>query len=413
MKAISNVTVPKPQVILAHPGTQYAPHLARELSSHGLLHRFWTGFALAKNGLIGKFLNLVPGGTKRCLGIRLLEIPSCKLITKPLLDWQARNAVRFLEGETVYFERNRRFQEAIPDREILTADIVVGFDTSSWLLAGRVKKLKRVFVLDQSIGHPAVKERIFAELRARFPAWSATAPKKIPELMEVESVEHDLADVIVAPSGFVKETLVSEGVEAAKIRVIPFGTDLQVFKPPVKRVGGQNGIPVVFLFVGGLTARKGLPVLLAAWKQLALIEAELWLVGSGEIPFRESVGLPSSIKVLGTKSRIEVASLMQGSDVFVFPSFFEGLAQVQIEALATGLPVIGTHESGASDVIKSGHNGLIVPAGDVDALANAIQSLALDHQLRLQMQDAAVQRRVDLSWTVYGDRWAFLLDSLR
>lgn len=337
-----------------------------------------------------------------------MQVSSSKLRTLPLLDWLARKAARSGGEEAAFFERNRRFQEAIPDREILATDVVIGFDTSAWLLGRRAKVMKRKFILDQSIGHPAAKERIFESLRQRFPEWSTSAPKKSAEIVAVEREEHGLADVIVVPSDFVKQTLVAEGVDASKIRIIPFGTDLTLFHPPEKR-GGKT---VVFLFVGGLTARKGLPVLLAAWRQLALPDAELWLVGSGSLPMSESATLPPTVKVLGPQGRQEVAALMRQADVFVFPSFFEGLAQVQIEAQATGLPLIATHEAGAADLIQEGSTGFLIRAGDVESLAERIQRLAQNASLRQQMQQSALVARDRLSWRIYGERWSTLLKEI-
>lgn len=401
-----------PQVLLVHPGTQYAPHLARELSERGLLRRFWTGFALAGKGWGGRLISRSPSAIRNRLGNRMVDVHSRQLRTLPLLDWRARKAVPTIGEEAAFFERNRRFQEAIPDREIRDASAVIGFDTSAWLLGRRAKSLQRRFILDQSIGHPAAKERIFESLRQRFPAWSTSAPKKADEIQAVEREEHELADAIVAPSEFVKQTLSTEGVEPSKIHVIPFGTDLSLFHPPDKRDGGSGGKPLVFLFVGGLTARKGLPVLLAAWRSLDLPAAELWLVGSGQLPAEEKATLPPTVKILGPKGRADVAALMREADVFVFPSFFEGLAQVQIEAMATGLPVIGTHESGAGGLVRNGVDGEIVPAGDETALADAMRTLATDHDLRRRMQAAAVAKRAQLGWNIYGDRWAALLTTL-
>lgn len=357
-------------------------------------------------------MNLCPTGVRARLENRVVNIPGTQLRTLPLLDWRARKAARSIGDEAAFFERNRRFQEAVPDSEIHDADVMIGFDTSAWLLGRRARKARRKFILDQSIGHPVAKERVFENLRQRFPTWTTSAPKKSAEIQAVEREEHELADAIVAPSEFVKRTLVTEGVSAEKIHIIPFGTDLAVFHPPEKRDGGRDGKPVVFLFVGGVSARKGVPVLLAVWRLLDLTDVELWVVGSGSLPADESAKLPATVKILGPKSRNKVAALMRAADVFVFPSFFEGLAQVQIEALATGLPVIGTHESGAGGLVKSGENGEIVPAGDEQALADAMRRLAMDHKLRHRLQTASLAKREELAWNIYGDRWAALLTAI-
>ncbi len=398
-------------VLLTHPGTQYAPHLACELASRGMLSRFWTGFAIAGLGWGERLLSVAPSPLRRRLSNRVVKIAGHQLRTRPWLDWGARRRARTAGEEAAFFERNRRFQQGIPDSEICNAELVIGFDTSSWLLARRAKQMggKR-FILDQSIGHPSAKERIFTELRQRFPAWSTSAPLKAAEMVATEREEHELADVIVVPSQFVKETLVVEGVDERKIRIIPFGTDLDLFRPAAERQ--QKSGPVVFLFVGGLSARKGVPVLLEAWRRWNPSGAELWLAGPGEIPADEQAGLPVSVKVLGPKGRAEVAALMQKADVFVFPSFFEGLAQVQIEAQACGLPLIATRESGATELIADGRAGILVPAGDADALATAMQRLAADPALRAEMRANAMVGRERLSWRNYGDQWASLISEV-
>lgn len=398
------------RVLLAHPGTQYARHLATELQARGCLHRFWTGLVLPEFGWIGSLLRLCPSILGKYFSNRIaIGLPGSRVRNLPLIELRARRALSSHDAEAVYFKRNNDFQEAIPDSEIQGADVVVGYDTSSWILARRAKDLGKCFILDQSIGHPAEKEKVFEGLRGRFPGWSTSVPKKDRVLLECEREEHDLADLIVVPSDFVKETLILEGVNAAKIRVIPFGTNLGLFHPPHETKAAERE-KTVFLFVGGLTARKGVPVLLEAWRRLSLDHDELWLVGCGEIPAGERQTLPTTVKLLGQKSPAEVASLMRQADVFVFPSFYEGLAQVQVEAMASGLPVISTREAGASGLVKEGINGFIVPAGDADALAGRMRQLAADPSLRLQMRQAAVTCRDELSWRVYGQKWADMLN---
>lgn len=400
-----------PSVLLVHPGTQYAPHLARELDARGLLHRFWTGLAIAEDGWVAGLLKMAPEGLRKRLAQRRVGVPSGRLRTLPRLDWQACKAARSVGDELAFFDRNRRFQEAVPDSELSAASVVVGFDTSSWILARRARALGKRFILDQSIGHPAAKERVFESVRQRFPAWSVSVPQKSAEMLAVEREEHALADVIVVPSDFVKQTLVGEGVEAGKIRTIPFGTDLDVFHPPASLHRHQDS-PCGFLFVGGISARKGVPELLRAWAEAGLAKAELWLAGPGTIPDSEAHLVSARVKVLGRLNRSELAETLRRADVFVFPSHFEGLAQVQIEAQCSGLPVIGTRESGATELVTEGENGFLVHAGDTTTLAERMTRLANSPQLRQSMSQAALACRNQRSWKVYGERWAALLSEL-
>jgi starch synthase len=397
------------RVLVAHPGTQYSLHLAGQLHRHGLLYRFWTGFALAELGVIGWFMRRLPGQLRQRVATRVLrDVAPCKLRTLPWLEWRSQCAIRRDNAEGVLHDRNRRFQQSIPDREIRMSDVVVGFDTSSWILAERAKALGKYFILDQSIGHPLAKEQVYARVRSLYPEWSHSVPRKDDALVAVERLEHALADAIVVPSTFAAETLRDHGVPPGKLRVIGFGTDLSSVRMP-ERVAGQSR---TFLFVGSMTARKGVPVLLEAWRRLDPGDARLWLAGPGTIPDRVRSGLPRSVTVLGQQTRDEVARLMQQADVFVFPSFFEGLAQVQLEALASGLPVIATHESGASDLVENGLTGLIIPAGDVDATCDAIASLIRAPQRVGDMHRRLAGQRDRWSWSQYGARWASLLQQL-
>lgn len=400
----------RPDVLVAHPGTQYSHRLVEEFQRRGRLAGFHTGLAVARGSFLGRCWEGLPANLRRTtLNRRLDTIPDARVQSYPMGELIAAARLRWRsgDGERVLHWRNARFQRFIPDSALQSADIVVGFDTSSWMLARRAKALGKRFILDQSIGHPAVKERVFAGLRERYPAWSHSVPRKATAHLAEEREEHALADVIVVPSEFVKETLLAEGVLAAKIRVIPFGTDLSVFHPAAQpRPPG----PVVFLFVGSLSARKGLPVLLESWRSLTGLSAELWLVGPGAIPAGEQASLPPSVKLLGQKSRPEVAALMRQAGVFVFPSFFEGLAQVQVEALASGLPLIATHEAGARNLVQEGRNGYLVPAGDAPATACRIQELSCNPGLLETLRQTVLAQREQLSWRVYGDRWAKLLD---
>lgn len=354
----------------------------------------------------------LPISARRRFATRMLDgMPGDKLQLHPILEGRSliRQRLSSLGTEENLHRRNEAFQREISDNELGSADVVIGFDTSSWLLSRRVKRMNGKFILDQSIGHPIEKERIFNSLRDRYPQWMTTIPRKADTHIAEEIEEQKLADLIVVPSSFVRSTLTSQGIPHAKIRVIPFGTDLDFFRPDE---ASRPADPVIFLFVGSISARKGVPVLLEAWRHIRVSNAELWLVGPGPIPSGEASQLPSSIRFLGRKSRPEVAKLMRLAHALVFPSFFEGLAQVQIEALASGLPVISTREAGAEDVIRDGENGFLVPAGDVTALSERVQELATNRDLLHAMQRTVVAERDRLSWSIYGDRWVKVLDEL-
>jgi glycosyltransferase involved in cell wall biosynthesis len=152
-----------------------------------------------------------------------------------------------------------------------------------------------------------------------------------------------------------------------------------------------------------------LPTLLNAWKALGEEEAELIIAGYGNIP--KNVSIPENVKILGAILPEKRAQLYAQADVFVFPSFFEGFAQVQVEAAACGLPIIGTQNSGAEEIIQDGYNGFIVEPGNIDQLVSAMRFFVKNRE-KLAVMSAKVRERIDFfSWNSYGNRWKAILET--
>jgi glycosyltransferase involved in cell wall biosynthesis len=396
-------------VLVAHPGTQHAPRLARELAARGLLDGFWTGVGFSAGSTGGRLAlaaSRLPG--LRGLASRVLPgIPAAKIHARPALETRALLRLRRHETQEVIHERNLAFQESIPDAALRHADAVIGFDTSSWVLARRLAALGRRLFLDRTIAHPQVHDRIMREVAARFPAWDATVERRLPALAEAEQVEHDLAHRIVAGSPFVAQTLRENGVPAEKIRVNPYGVDWARFAPLPGMAAGAR--PLRFLFAGSITARKGVPLLLEAWRALGAKDAELWLAGrAGEQVRRLIPDLPG-LCVLGQVSQRDMPVLYAQCDVFVLPTYFEGFSLVVLEALAAGLPVITTPNSGAEDVITRPSLGRLVTAGHAEELIDALRTCTLNPPCRAEVINAVRELRPQLSWESYGDRWSQLL----
>jgi alpha-maltose-1-phosphate synthase len=401
----------KTNVLLVHPGTQYSFQLARQLERHGCLNRFWTGMAYVPDTLLGRCIQRLPEGVKRQLSNRLLEgVPSEKISIRPFGEWWALHRLRAgHDDQTVMFKRNASFQTSIPEQELADSKVVIGFDTSSWLLAERAAALGRRFILDRSIGHPLSFERLLPALRQRFPEWAETFPPRLPDLLRAEEAEHRLADRIVVPSSFACATLIENGVPAHKITVIPFGVDLRTFRPAPRPDPSR---PVRFIFLGALSVRKGVPVLFEAWRSLASLGAELWLAGSVSEKHAHLIPPLKGLSQIGKVPHKELPALLSQCDVLVFPSYFEGLAQVQLEALAAGLPIIATDASGATDLIADGREGYIIPVGDAEALREAMLNFIKGAADLAVMSPAARLCAERYSWEAYGDRWIDLLDQV-
>src|SRR6202142_2606659 len=127
------------KALIAHPGTQYSFRLAAQLDRHGLLSRFCTGFVYVPGGILGHSIELLPGRIRNSFSNRRLQgVPPGRLRARPSIEWRALRRLRAGQDyQTVMLERNAAFQRWLPGREIQCCDAVIGFDTSSWLLAER------------------------------------------------------------------------------------------------------------------------------------------------------------------------------------------------------------------------------------------------------------------------------------
>lgn len=388
------------KVVVAHPGTQHSFRLAQEIEDMGHLEKFISSFVLSDG-------SYTSGLARKAFKNRIIKrVHPNHLKGYPFLEIMSQLRARIgVEAEDLLYKRNRSFQKKVVANDLDLADVVIGFDTSSWILAEYCQSRGIRFILDVSIGHPVSKEKVFEGLRKQFPRWGDITKAKKPSLISLELREFELAQQIVVPSSFVKQTLLDNGVDPDKISVIPFGTDVAGFSSCVR--GPQLG-PVKFLFFGSLTARKGLPLLLEAWKNVKPSEATLSVAGYGTIP--AGVTLPEGVTIRGPVAQHEKRELFEQADVFIFPSYFEGLAQVQLEAAASGLPIIGTFNSGAAELVKDYHNGFVIPPGNTDELISSISYFIKHQELIRPMGEKSRQVMEGFTWTHYRTRWQNLLE---
>ncbi len=218
-------------------------------------------------------------------------------------------------------------------------------------------------------------------------------------IVERELQEYEECDLISVPSDFVHGTFVAKGVAKEKLRVVPYGVDLKVFRPVPKR---DTTFRVIY--VGALSLRKGIQYLLQAVERLSLPDFELWLIGA---PYPEIKPLlhksAGAVSYLGAIPRTELFSYYSQGSVFVIASIEEGLALVQAQAMACGLPIIATTNTGASNLFTDGQEGFIIPIRDPEAIREKILYLYEHPDVRDSMAEAARQRVLRIGgWDEYG-----------
>jgi starch synthase len=397
------------RVLLTHPGTQYSYQLAAQLERLGMLGCFATGFAVGENN---RWSHWLPVSWRKKLQRRTVAIPQKKLFILPLLEWKALHQIKKgAKPEQAFYQRNKRFQERIPQRLIEAATVVIGFDTSSWILIERCRLAKKHFILDASIAHPLKQQAIFNALRQQFPGWSAELGQKNGQLIDIELGEMKEAGTIVVASAFTRCSYLEHGIAADLIRINHYGTDLAYF-----RSKWDASLPVSretrFLFFSKLSARKGFPWLCGIWQAFhqRFPTTRLVAAGYGEIP--EGFEIPAGIDIHGFIHPKDRLALFHSADVFVFPSYFEGFAQVIIEAMASGLPVITTTHTVGPEIITNGEQGCCIEPGDNEALFKAMQFF-VDQPGQIETMGRKARQRVEgMTWDAYGERWGEICRSL-
>jgi glycosyltransferase involved in cell wall biosynthesis len=153
------------------------------------------------------------------------------------------------------------------------------------------------------------------------------------------------------------------------------------------------------LFVGRLANVKGVPVLLKALSAISKDRPELTLSIAGDGPDRagleaqaKQLGIAQNVKFLGYQSQSQVRELLQQTDVFVLPSFAEGVPVVLMEAMAAGVPVVTTRIAGVPELVDDGVSGILTPPGDEVALGSAIATLLDDPTRRATMGEAGREK---------------------
>jgi glycosyltransferase involved in cell wall biosynthesis len=206
----------------------------------------------------------------------------------------------------------------------------------------------------------------------------------------------------VAVSTGVQRDLEAAGVRPDRIVVIHNG--LNVDRRPaadprdlVRRVWGVTSADIVIGTVALFKAQKGLSFLVEAARIATAVNPRLRFVHIGDGPLRDEVARQIEVAGLGDRFRLldrvpDPMRLLSGLDVFVLPSIWEGLPIALLEAMAAGLPAVGTAVSGIEDVIEHNRSGLLVPPADACALADAILRVASDPPLRSRLAEAALAR---------------------
>lgn len=358
------------RVVVTHPTHQHAYETAVAAQRSDALERFVTG--IYRRGTRRWHPGLDPG-----------------LVTSlPAHDLASAIAARTIGSRVDHIGWMLRGFDAAAARRLShwPSDVVHAFEGAALATLGAARRDGRLAVLDVPSAHERYAEAAALEgdRAARFPTERIRA-------------ERAGADLLLAPSKFVRDCLIDNGTPEERVAIVPYGADPSAYEPARP---DREGFHVAF--VGEIGYRKGVRHLLNAWRRLRLPGARLTL--AGRAAERSLVrDLPEGARWAGPISRERVRRLMSEAHAFALPSLAEGSALVTYEAMAAGLPSVVTLESGSR--VREGADGFVVPRRDAGALAERLEALAEDPGMRARM-GASARARIEggFTWEHYRRR---------
>jgi hypothetical protein len=399
-----------PCISVIQPGARLHYAVPEILARAGLLKRLYTDLHAEHRWLraLDRMLpaDRQPKSLRRLLGRRLpADLPASSVedfALETLLRYSA-DRVRVAACGTGGLARRllARVEAALPGPGDVIYTVLVKEDVETM----RRLKSRGVKIVHECMIGPDVGLWVQEERRLFPGIESEDAPAVIEAGRARDKEKYALADLVLAPSEFVKRAILQLGCEPHKIELVPYGLAVEKFS------GQPDPQPGRVLFVGSVGLRKGVHYLAAASRILAKqgLDVEIRVVG----PVRDSIKRTPVFegpRYIGQVPRSFVQAEYWKADVFVMPTICDSFALVHLEAMAAGLPVVTTPNCGS--VVRDGVDGFIVPIRDPAAIAEQIKRIVTDRSLRAKMSANARARAQQFSLQRYGERLLAVIEPL-
>jgi glycosyltransferase involved in cell wall biosynthesis len=399
--------------LVAQIGARMHYAVPRLLQSEGRLEHLYTDICAVKGW--PRSLRALPPFFRPSRVRRLLDrtprgVPSSRITAFTRFGGEySRRLTRAVTSSSVtaaILWAGRTFCRQVVARGIGEAATVYTFNNAGLELMQHAHARGRVTVMEQTIAPKAVERTWLREERAAFPEWEnpAAADPLLDDYIERETAEWKEADLILCGSEFVRAGIAHSGGPVDHCRVVPYGVD--AFSWLMPRPPRQG--PLRVLTVGAVGLRKGAPYLLAAAEKLRR-HATFRTVGPIEVSPAAEARLRREMELTGPVPRSEIRAHFQWADVFLLPSLCEGSATVAYEALAAGLPVIATPNSGT--VIRDKIDGFIIPPRNSESIVAALIHLTGDRTRLRDMSHKARGRSLEFDLGAYRNNLLAVLPS--
>ncbi len=367
------------------------------ISVKGRFHAFFLANELQKAGLLNQLITSYPVFKAEEYGIKKSVV--CSLLMNELLERASRKLpFHFLKSDRMDYYFQEFFDKRAGQKVKKDNAIFIGWSSSCLHTMKKLKQQPIKIIVENGSTHAVFQQKILEEEYGLFGLTHRADPRIIEKKLE----EYALADFISLPSQFTKNSFLQYGFSEDKIIHVPYGVDITTFYPLEK-----SDKKFRIIFCGNVGLRKGIHYLLKAFYELKLPHAELYIIGPAAAELDPFIAKYKADNIIWAGSFRENALVHEYSkgDVFCLPSIEEGLALVLPQAMACGLPIICTTNTGGNDIIHDGQEGFILPIRDVDALKEKILLLYENPELRKNMGKQAEKTvRERFTWAHYGKK---------
>lgn len=407
------------KIILNHPtGNANVRAVAKSLAEAGILYKFYTSLAAFPGNTLDKLGSLEPLSELR----RRSFDPILQPVTQMYPWWEVGRTLSIKLGlkkfhqheqgvfcvDNVYQKSDQHVASHLKHSAKMGVKGVYAYEDGAYKTFQRAKELNLSCIYDLPVAYWKIMRKLLTEEAERLPSWAITLEGGISDSaakLERKTKELELADIVIVPSDFVKDSLsVFEGTK--KIVVSHFGSPIQSENISLKDlpVKADTGRPLRVLFVGSMGQRKGLADLFAAMKLLKGYNIELIVMGSLLAPFEFYKEDYPDFIYEPVRSHDEVLELMRSCDVFCLPSLVEGRALVMQEAMSQGLPLIVTPNTGGADLIIEGKTGFLVPTRSPHIIAEKLNWFVENKSAIPEMSNLARIHAAQYKWEAYGEK---------
>lgn len=401
------------KVFISHPtGNRNVRAILDSLDAAGMLAGFNTTVSANKSSA---WLKIMPGGIRQEWMRRSYPIPSTMVRTRPVLELSRIMLSKLNIGaltkhehslasiDAVYRDLDRNFAKHLPDLlHQQPFDAVYAYEDGAFETFKMARHLGLRCIYDLPIAYWETSRKLLTEEAERLPEWSVTLGggiKDSAEKLKRKTRELEMADIVVGPGSFVRDSL-PEWAGDKKIIMAPFGSP-EASVDHVELSPKGSG-PLRILFVGSMGQRKGLGDLFNAVKMFSRKEVELVVLGQPLASMDFYRGQLAEFTYEPNRPHEQVLEVMRSCDVFCLPSIVEGRALVMQEAMSQGLPLIITENTGGADLVQNGSTGFLVPIRSPEAIAEKISWFLSNRSAIPLMGKLARQHAATYTWENYG-----------